>query len=79
MAVTKISRVNVYQLSRYSLSFELIVKSKAFFNYLWELIRLVLLTPIRGSKRRAEQRAYEERLDEAMKRVREGMETEAEG
>ena len=28
-----------------------------------------LLTPSWGSKRRAEQRAYEERLDEAMKRI----------
>ena len=31
--------------------------------------RYLFLTPTGGSKRRAEQKAYEERLDEAMKRV----------
>ena len=35
---------------------------------MWKFIRFVLFTPSWGSKRRAEQRAYEDRLDEAMRR-----------
>ena len=34
-----------------------------------QFCRYLLLTPAGGSKRRAEQQAYEDRLDEAMKRV----------
>lgn len=34
---------------------------------LWEFCRDLFLTPAGGSKRRAEQQAYEARLDEAMK------------
>ena len=33
----------------------------------WEFCKYLFLTPSWGSKRRAEQREYEERLDEAMK------------
>ena len=36
-----------------------------------------LLTPSWGSKRRAEQQAYEERLDEAMKRAQAGRDKKA--
>lgn len=41
---------------------------KYVFIHLWEFIRFVLFTPSWGSKRRAEQQAYEDRLDEAMRR-----------
>ncbi len=34
-----------------------------------QFFRYLFLTPAGGSKRRAEQQAYEDRLDEAMKRV----------
>lgn len=43
-------------------------KVRSFVIHVWEFIRFVLLTPSWGSKRRAEQRAYEDRLDEAMRR-----------
>lgn len=43
-------------------------KVGALFSHVWEFIRFVLLMPSWGSKRRAEQRTYEDRLDEAMKR-----------
>ena len=33
----------------------------------WEFIRFLLLTPSWGSNRRANQQAYESRLDDAMK------------
>ena len=39
------------------------------FRHIWEFIRFVLFTPSWGSKRRAEQRAYEDRLDEALNRL----------
>lgn len=42
---------------------------KVFFKGIGQFFRYLLLTPAGGSKRRAEQQAYEERLDEAMKRV----------
>ena len=41
---------------------------KSVFRNIWEVIRFVLFTPSWGSKRRAEQQAYEDRLDEAMRR-----------
>ena len=41
---------------------------KSVFRHMWEFIRFVLFTLSWGSKRRAEQRAYEDRLDEAMRR-----------
>ena len=41
---------------------------KSFFKGLGQAF-MYLLTPNRGSKRRAEQQAYEDRLDEAMKRA----------
>ena len=41
-----------------------------FFKGIWQFFRYLFLTPAGGSKRRAEQQAYEERLDEAMKRAR---------
>lgn len=44
--------------------------SKRFFKGIWEVFKYLSLTPSWGSKRRAEQRAYEERLDEAMERVK---------
>lgn len=40
----------------------------SFFSLMWEFIHFVLLTPSWGSQHRAEQQAYEDRLDEAMKR-----------
>lgn len=40
---------------------------KGFFKGMWEAFRYLFLTPSWGSKRRAAQREYEERLDEAMK------------
>ena len=40
---------------------------KSIFRHIWEVIRFILFTPSWGSKRRAEQREYEDRLDEAMK------------
>ena len=43
-------------------------KVMSFFGHVWEFIRFVLLPPSWGSKRRAEQQAYEDRLDEAMRR-----------
>ncbi len=49
-------------------SSEIMGKVKALFSHMWEFIRFVLLTPSWGSKRRAEQRAYEDRLDEPMSR-----------
>ena len=42
---------------------------KGFFTGVWQFFRYLFLMPAGGSKRRAEQQAYEERLDEAMKRV----------
>lgn len=42
---------------------------KGFFKGIGQFFRYLLLTPAGGSKRHAEQQAYEERLDEAMKRV----------
>lgn len=41
---------------------------KSVFRRIWEVIRFILFTPSWGSNRRAEQRAYEDRLDEAMRR-----------
>lgn len=43
------------------------VEKHNFFQGVWDVFRYLFLTPSWGSKRRAEQRAYEERLDEAMK------------
>ena len=43
-------------------------KIKAFFKGIWQFVSY-LFVPQSGSKRRAEQQAYEERLDEAMRRV----------
>ena len=40
---------------------------KSVFRNIWEVIRFILFTPSWGSKRRAEQQAYEDRLDEAMR------------
>ena len=51
---------------------------KSFFKGLGQAF-MYLLTPNRGSKRRAEQQAYEDRLDEAMERGERKVETEAEG
>ena len=42
---------------------------KGFFKGIGQFFRYFFLTPSWGSKRRAEQQAYEGRLDEAMKRV----------
>lgn len=42
---------------------------KGFFKGIGQFFLYLFLTPAGGSKRRAEQQAYEERLDEAMKRV----------
>ena len=42
---------------------------KGLFMGIGQFFRYLFLTPAGGSKRRAEQQAYEERLDEAMKRV----------
>lgn len=39
---------------------------KSIIRHIWEVIRFILFTPSWGSKRRAEPRAYEDRLDEAM-------------
>ena len=41
---------------------------KRILDAVWEAFRYLFLTPSWGSKRRAEQREYEERLDEAMER-----------
>lgn len=41
---------------------------KGFFNGLWAGFRYLFLTSSWGGKRRREQQAYEERLDEAMER-----------
>ena len=49
---------------------------KSFFKGLGEAFRF-LLTPSWGRKRRAEQQAYEERLDEAMKRAQAGRDKKA--
>lgn len=49
-----------------------------FFNGLGQTFKY-LLTPSWGSKRRAEQRAYEDRLDEAMNRVQAEKAAKAEG
>lgn len=49
---------------------------KSFFKGLGEAFRF-LLTPSWGSKRRAEQQAYEERLDEAMRRAQAGRDKKA--
>ena len=43
-------------------------KINAFFKGIWQFVSY-LFVPQSGSKRRAEQQAYGERLDEAMKRV----------
>ena len=43
--------------------------SKRFFQRYRSVFPLTFLTLAGGSKRHAEQQAYEERLDEAMKRV----------
>ena len=48
---------------------------KGFFKGIGQFFRYLFLTPAGGSKRRAEQQAYEERLDEAMKRRREEVRT----
>ena len=40
---------------------------KRILSAVWETFRYLFLTPSWGSKRRSEQREYEERLDEAMK------------
>ena len=42
---------------------------KGFIKGVGEFFRYLFLTPSWGSKRRAEQQAYEEQLDEAMRRV----------
>ena len=49
-------------------SVETKVIMKEFLRSIWEIIRFVLFTPSWGSKRRAEQRAYEDRLDDVMRR-----------
>ena len=43
---------------------------KRLFKGIGEFLRYLFLTPAGGSKRRAEQQAYEDRLDEAMKDVK---------
>lgn len=43
--------------------------AKGFFKGLREGFKYLFLTPNWGSKRRAEQQAYEDRLDEAMNRA----------
>ena len=43
---------------------------KSLFKGIGEFLRYLFLTPAGGSKRRAEQQAYEDRLDEAMKGVK---------
>lgn len=43
-------------------------KIKAFFKGVWQFVSY-LFVPQSGSKRRADQQAYEEQLDEAMRRV----------
>ena len=43
---------------------------KGLFKGIGEFLRYLFLTPAGGSKRRAEQQAYEDRLDEAMKGVK---------
>ena len=43
---------------------------KGLFKGIGEFFRYLFLTPAGGSKRRAEQKAYEDRLDEAMKGVK---------
>lgn len=43
---------------------------KGFFMGMWEAFRYLFLTPSWGSKRRAAQREYGERLDEVMERCR---------
>ena len=42
---------------------------KGFFKGIGQFFRYLFLTPVGGRKRRAEQQAYEDRLDEAMRRV----------
>ena len=42
---------------------------KGFFKGIGQFLLYLFLTPAGGSKRRAEQQAYEEQLDEAMRRV----------
>ena len=44
---------------------------KGFVKGVGEFFRYLLFTPSWGSKRRAEQQAYEERLDESMARAKE--------
>ena len=58
MGKTKIETNKYYNMS----------KIKAFFKGIWQFVSY-LFVPQSGSKRREEQQAYEERLDEAMKRV----------
>jgi len=43
---------------------------KGLFKGIGQFLRYLFLTPAGGSKRRAEQQAYEDRLDEAMKGVK---------
>ena len=43
---------------------------KSLFKGIGQFFRYLFLTPAGGSKRRAEQQAYEDRLDEAMKGVK---------
>lgn len=43
---------------------------KGLFKGIGQFFRYLFLTPAGGSKRRAEQQAYEDRLDEAMKGVK---------
>ena len=40
---------------------------KRILSAIWQFCSYLFLTPAGGSKRRAEQQAYEARLDEAMK------------
>ena len=47
---------------------------KGFFMGIGQFFRYLFLTPAGGSKRHAEQQAYEDRLDEAMKCVQPEME-----
>ena len=59
--------VNVLEWNMES-SVETKVNMKGFLRSTGKIIRFVLFTPSWSSKRRAEQRAYEDRLDEAMRR-----------
>ena len=53
------------------------MSAKGLFIGIGQFFRYLFLTPAGGSKRRVEQQAYEERLDEAMRRAQAGRDKKA--